>query len=285
MGAGKTKVLIAILDQHFEDPRKKLPIFPTKALALNLYEELLRWPNRYRKFFSLMQPELAAQAVPLQDGLSLQQMSAALEEKADAEWKVPPANVNEIRNKLQVELELTGVTKDTGERVCAINRGRLTTTFRRWFQAQFPDRMHLLPRGPLRAMNLSTAGGSFSAKKDSGEARHPVAQFGYDVGTKNVFDNAIVVMDEVHNVLLRSNAKQFKLFLPQVRAATNLTMIGSLLKACLLEPALLQNSNDGLYMGWGEAEKHEKQQPSKTISSCLDSQVVNMQCYQHLCNF
>ncbi len=37
---------------------------------------------------------------------------------------------------------------------------------------QFPDKMHLLPRGPLRAMNLSTAGGSFSAKKDGGEACH-----------------------------------------------------------------------------------------------------------------
>lgn len=47
MGAGKTKVLIAVLEQHFHDRRKKLPIFPTKALTVNFLDELLRWPNSH----------------------------------------------------------------------------------------------------------------------------------------------------------------------------------------------------------------------------------------------
>lgn len=40
-------------------------------------------------------PELAAQTVLLHDRLPLPQLSAALEEKADAKWKIPPANMSE----------------------------------------------------------------------------------------------------------------------------------------------------------------------------------------------
>ena len=49
----------------FVDPRKKMPLMPRKEHIENLYDELLRWPNRYRLYFALVQPELAARAVPL----------------------------------------------------------------------------------------------------------------------------------------------------------------------------------------------------------------------------
>ena len=38
---------------------------PRKEHIENLYDELLRWSNRYRLYFALVQPELAARAVPL----------------------------------------------------------------------------------------------------------------------------------------------------------------------------------------------------------------------------
>ena len=225
MGAGKTAVLIEILNQHFLDPRKKLPVFPTKALVGNFLDELLRWPSSYRSYFALMQPEAAARAVPLR-GFRPDQLQSALEEHAAGEWRVPATEANDLRQRLRVELEMTSIRKETGEKLCAVNRGRITKTFRRWFEAQFPGKLHLLPGAPLRAMNLSTAGGSFSAKRvPGGEARHPVAQFMYDMSTKNVFDNAVVVIDEARNCLV--HVKQCKLLVPQLKTASNLTLVGA----------------------------------------------------------
>lgn len=228
MGAGKTKVLISVLDAHFQDPRKKLPIFPTKALTSNFLDELVRWASKYRSYFALLQPRLAGRAVSLSDDLSIEDLRAALDKVQEAEWKVPSELAQEVRQRLQVELEMTDIRKETGQKVCAVNRGRLTKTFRQWFQMQFPTKQHLMPGGPLRAMNLSTAGGSFSAKKPSGEARHPVAQFGYDVESMNVFDNSVVVIDEVHNLISHFTSSKVKLLPRQLLTARGISLVGSL---------------------------------------------------------
>ena len=110
----------------------------------------------------------------------------------------------------------------------AVHGGRLSKTFRRWFQTQFPDKLDFLPGAPLRAMNFQTAGGSFSGKKPNGEARNPVAQFNYDMHTKNVFDNAVVIVDEFHNLVERFGAAKMKLLPRQLITATNLTLVGAL---------------------------------------------------------
>ncbi|CAE7253998.1 NPH1 [Symbiodinium sp. CCMP2456] len=274
---GYLQVLITVLDQHFTDKRKKLPIFPTKALANNFYHELLRWPNKYRSYFAHMQPELAAKAVPLKGRMTSSSLVQSLEESESKEWSVPPTEANELAERLRIELEMTSLRKESGERMCGVNRGRLTRTFTRWFQATFPTKQHLLPGAPLRAMNLSTAGGSFSAKRPTGEARHPVAQFGYDLATRNVFDNAVVVIDEAHNMLC--HPKECKLLRPagvttadasppprsmqrpQLDSASNLTLIclsGTPLpdnpKVKLADlPAHLQKQRqqlEGLLHGW-----------------------------------
>ena len=65
----------------------------------------------------------------------------------------------------------------------------------------------LLLNGPLRAMNLTAAGGSFSAKLSSGDARHPIAHFGYEMGATNVFDRAVIVIDEVHNLVAKASPR------------------------------------------------------------------------------
>ena len=67
-------------------------------------------------------------------------------------------------------------------------------------------------------LNLTTAGGSFSAKLSSGDARHPIAHFGYEMGATNVFDRAVIVIDEVPQPCGQSLAKVLKLLKQQVLA-------------------------------------------------------------------
>ena len=232
MGAGKTKVLISILDAHFEDRRKKLPIFPTKALVDGFMDEILRWPNKYRSYFALMQPELAARAVPLPATLTMEELREALQSHEGCEWKVPAGQASDLRRRLQTELEMTNVRRETGQKVCTVNRGHLTRTFRQWFQMTHPEKLHLLPGAPLRAMNLTTAGGSFSAKRPNGEARHPVAQFMYSLATQNCFDNSIVIVDEFHHLVNHFCSSKVKLLPRQLMTATNLTLVGALF-ACI----------------------------------------------------
>ena len=112
---------------------------------------------RYRTYFSLLQPELAARAVPLREGMTAEEQAVALEESEAAVWQLPPTHANEIRQRFQIELEMTDVRRECGQKMCAVNRGRLTRTYQQWSQQRPPKRPHLLPGAPLRAMNLSTA--------------------------------------------------------------------------------------------------------------------------------
>ena len=50
LGTGKTIGMLRVLDNHFDDPRPKVLVFPTRALVANFYEELARRPNRYRQW-------------------------------------------------------------------------------------------------------------------------------------------------------------------------------------------------------------------------------------------
>ena len=228
MGAGKTKVIISVLDSHFQDGRKKLPIFRTRSLAQNFLDELLRWPNRYRSYFALIRPDYAAKAARLPAGLGAEEQRAELDRVEKDKWDVPAEVAQEVLQRLQVELEMTDIRKENGQKVCAVNRGRLTKTFRQWFQTQFPTKMQLMPGGPLRAMNFGAAGGSFSAQRPSGEPRHPVAQFHYDPCTQNVFDNSIVIIDEVHQLLNYFCTSKVRLLPRQLFTAKSLTLIGAL---------------------------------------------------------
>ena len=47
-----------------------------------------------------------------------------------------------------------------------------------------------------------------------------------DISTGDVLDHAVVLMEEVHNVLMRPKRRNFKLLRPQVRSASELTLIG-----------------------------------------------------------
>lgn len=56
-GCGKTLMMLNALDNFFEDPRAKLIIFPAACVARNFYQEILRWPNRYRDYFACLCPD------------------------------------------------------------------------------------------------------------------------------------------------------------------------------------------------------------------------------------
>ena len=73
MGAGKTKIILQILDFHFEDERKKVPAFPMQPAIDNMFDEMLKWPGKYRSDFALAQPLWAAKAVPLRLSASEQE--------------------------------------------------------------------------------------------------------------------------------------------------------------------------------------------------------------------
>ena len=73
MGAGKTKIILQILDFHFEDERKKVLVFPMQPAIDNLFDEMLKWPGKYRSYFALVQPLWAAKAVPLRLSASEQE--------------------------------------------------------------------------------------------------------------------------------------------------------------------------------------------------------------------
>lgn len=52
-GSGKTGTMIRICDNYFDDKRPKVVLFPTKAVCVNFYGELLseeKFPNRYATF-------------------------------------------------------------------------------------------------------------------------------------------------------------------------------------------------------------------------------------------
>lgn len=83
-------------------------------------------------------------------------------------------------------------------------------------------------RSAVEGNELEYSGGSFSSKRSDGSARHPVAQFQYDMATKNVFDNAVVIVDEVHNLVAHFESPKLKVLPRQLMTATNLTLVGLL---------------------------------------------------------
>ncbi len=99
---------IAVLDQHFADPRKKLPMLPTKAQTWKLYEDLLRWPKQYRSFFLCSDAARNCGS----SCTSASKLSRRRRELLFRSWRydlwvrgaLGPTDVDEIHIKLQVEL-------------------------------------------------------------------------------------------------------------------------------------------------------------------------------------
>jgi len=228
VGSGKTRTIVNCLDQHFVDSRKKIPLFPTEATVSNFYGELLKFPNRYRSYFALTRPEVAAKAAGIDTtSLDTEQLRRCLDEVDRADWNVAGEHADEVRSCLKMELEMTDLRTKEGTPIRAINRGKLTSTYRRWFRSNFPGKQHLMPAAPLRALRLTTAGGAYLAMGDAGLPRNPIAKHGFDEHSGNPFDNAVVTIDEVHNLLItKLYPQQIRRLNTHLMTASNLTIAG-----------------------------------------------------------
>jgi len=219
-GSGKTREMIAVLDNHFFDPRPKIPIFPKDPVCRNFYAELLRWPSKYRDYYCCERPADAAIA------------------SGKPDWK-------EFRNHLW---DLSGFGEDEVRRLCYSIRevlemksmyylGRVRKSLRAAFRRKHPG--EAMPAAPLRALGYTSAGGSFAGIGVNGQPMSSLMKIGFARGSGNVYHNKVVLMDEAHN-LVRSQtqyAEQLQRLRRLLHEARHLTLAGFTGTPILSEPS------------------------------------------------
>eukprot|EP00927_Polykrikos_kofoidii_P029097 TRINITY_DN2520_c0_g1_i1.p1 TRINITY_DN2520_c0_g1~~TRINITY_DN2520_c0_g1_i1.p1 ORF type:complete len:1256 (+),score=262.77 TRINITY_DN2520_c0_g1_i1:182-3949(+) len=183
-GSGKTREMISTLDNFFLDPRPKVPIFPKEPVCRNFYAELIRWPSRYRDFFSCLRPQAAARAAGVQGDWRKRRHHV---------WLCPGISDQDMRDlctSMREVLEMKGW----------FFMGRMIGSRRDAFRRRFPEES--LPAAPLRALRYTSAGGRHTELSDtSGLPASALLKILFDPQTKNVYSNKIVIMDEVHNLV------------------------------------------------------------------------------------
>jgi len=187
-GSGKTREMISVLDNYFSDPRPKVPIFPKEPVCRNFYGELIRWPSRYRDFFSCLRPQDAARASGTKDWRERRQ------EAWNSALSLPDREFRELCAAIREVLELRGW----------FFMGKMRRSRRDAFERRFPGEP--LPAAPLRALRYTSAGGRHSELGDNGLPISSLLKVGFDHVGKNAYSNKIVIMDEVHN-LVRSQTQ------------------------------------------------------------------------------
>eukprot|EP00697_Spironema_sp_BW2_P001256 gnl/Spiro4/11692_TR6169_c0_g1_i1.p1 gnl/Spiro4/11692_TR6169_c0_g1~~gnl/Spiro4/11692_TR6169_c0_g1_i1.p1 ORF type:complete len:1269 (+),score=378.98 gnl/Spiro4/11692_TR6169_c0_g1_i1:59-3865(+) len=163
-GAGKTYSMIRILDNFFFDPRPKVVIMPTLAVANNFYLELTKFPSRYRDFIHNEFPQF----FKTQDASTSPQVSD--------------------RQKIQCVCDALMMRG-------AFVRGQLRPRYR----LDRGDRC--LPAGPLRVYTYMRAGGrTVTALDKNKKPLNALIKVMWDEECRNPYTNKIVLMDEVHNM-------------------------------------------------------------------------------------
>ena len=186
-GSGKTRTIIEVLSNFFQDRRAKLVVFPTTSICRNFYMELIRWPNPYRDYFASSRPHDAELACGGQ----------AWSSARDREW------------------ELRLLTKVDASRLCASIREVLDMKglFR---NGKMHDQVSAtmangaavrMPAAPLRAFNYKCAGGALCDISEDNSRVSAIMKFGLPSSSSNVYDNKIVVLDEAHNLLIQGDAR------------------------------------------------------------------------------
>ncbi|CAL1170359.1 unnamed protein product [Cladocopium goreaui] len=189
-GSGKTREMICVLENFFYDQRPKIAIFPKAAICRNFYTELLRWPNRYRDYFSCLRPREAS-------------LAAGAHEMRREMWdltRLPEKTVRELIRSLREVLEMKGQSF----------RGFMRKSFRDLFKAQHPGEP--MPLAPLIAISYASAGGSYVAMNNGQPvsavmkiawhgARPGCAGAGSAPRSHNVLDHKILLLDEAHQLL------------------------------------------------------------------------------------
>ena len=167
-GAGKTRIMIEILNTYAEDTScAKVALFQNTQGLWHFCDELLRWPNAYRAFFSRCCPQKAALAAGTPN----------LSEAAAQRWPVEQLG---DRQRLDIASKMRSVLETAGG--CDRSRGRMA---------------------PLLLQTFLAASGRF-CKVVGGSAEHPVARVSFNLATANVYDGKVLIIDEVHSLILES---------------------------------------------------------------------------------
>jgi hypothetical protein len=191
-GAGKTRTMIAVLDTFYATPRAKLVVVPigvfsTQSVCRNFYKELLRWPNRYRDYFACLRPADACRASGMLDGNGAKQL----------EWDfagLPEMEVRRLCASLREALSMKG----------AIRKGGVKHGFVEAFAQSHPTLQP--PAAPLRACSYSAAARFYGALDEDDGPLASMMKFGYDASScGNPYQNKVVLLDEVHNILRASS--------------------------------------------------------------------------------
>eukprot|EP00931_Biecheleriopsis_adriatica_P120323 TRINITY_DN9543_c0_g1_i3.p1 TRINITY_DN9543_c0_g1~~TRINITY_DN9543_c0_g1_i3.p1 ORF type:complete len:1332 (-),score=350.37 TRINITY_DN9543_c0_g1_i3:361-4356(-) len=196
-GTGKTLVMLRMLDNYFDDPRPKVAIFPKDRVCDNFYQELLKWPTRWRHYFCFLKPAEASLASGAKD------------------WRRKKNDVWDINNeRLRAEAKSRGIRleklirevidsiRDALEMKSSIHGGKVKTKPARLFLEEHPGAP--MPRAPLRAFRYTTAGGAAADIGRDGWPKSPILKVGFDTQELNPYSGKVVIMDECHN-LVRPN--------------------------------------------------------------------------------
>lgn len=77
-GLGKTYTMILVLNNFYYDPRPKIVIFPNDKVRNNFYQELMKFPNKYRDYVLQKTGRRDATSVPLSDVIDILAMKGHL---------------------------------------------------------------------------------------------------------------------------------------------------------------------------------------------------------------
>jgi hypothetical protein len=97
-GSEKTRTIICSMDAFFDDARPKIMVVSNNRISNNLLDEMMRWPSRYRDYFSQQEPLSGLIACG----------GRPWKEVRDFEWRLgllPPEVLADIRGKLRSALD------------------------------------------------------------------------------------------------------------------------------------------------------------------------------------
>ena len=180
LGSGKTRTIIDVLNNYYFDTRAKLLIFPTLALATNFYSELLKFENLYKQWLE-SQPSFRS---------IKEDYDKAVTEKQKEKLKV------QMLTQAKELLMMKGLKIPKQETLFSSD-------------GKTPVSLH----APLRAVSYTEAGGRFSQVLPLGGNKKPVSDGMFRLrgengkpkvvrkSNKDRFNEMIVIMDEVHNLI------------------------------------------------------------------------------------
>jgi hypothetical protein len=193
IGSGKTLTMLNVLDNFYTDSRPKIVIFPSDVVVTNFYNELLKFPSRWRDYFA------EAQGIDWQD----------------ERYAISPSWTRGV--KVADVLAVLEMKR-------SFRSGKWAPKYREEWKARHPDCP--LPAAPLRAYRYTIAGGASCILKEGKVApENPLLKIMFD--GVNPYSNKVVVLDEIHNLVRPTQWKeQLQALRDMLMTANNTALLG-----------------------------------------------------------